>query len=134
MREFYDAHRDYNKFAVVFNALIHNKVDRLENGDEDLIKFFADFEKSEHVNNTVVFFMGDHGLRTSTFRSTLQVWFHFLKPLYITLYSPTSFCSMGAPCFWMSQMYISVKILLFIGEKKVCPIIVGLILYWLEFR
>ena len=72
MRDFFDANRDYNKFAIVFNALIHNKIDRLENGDDDLINFFTQLDESEHANNTVVFFMGDHGLRTSTFRSTLQ--------------------------------------------------------------
>ena len=69
---FLDAYPDRNKFAFIFNALTHNKLNLLENADLDILKFYEKFERSAHVNNTVLILFGDHGLRASTFRAMLQ--------------------------------------------------------------
>ena len=71
-KDFFDAHRGFKKFAFVFNCFTHNTMDRIENADDDMKNFLLEFEKSEHGQNTIVFLGGDHGLRSGSWRATIQ--------------------------------------------------------------
>ena len=71
LRDYFNELRDYNKFAIVVNNLIHDELNRLEVADNDTLNFLKMVEKSEHVNNTIIMIIGDHGIRAvEGFRAT----------------------------------------------------------------
>ena len=73
LKQYFKVYRRSKKFALaIFSALTHNKMNSVESADNDIIDFFEFLNTFGFLNNTVVILFGDHGLRASGFRSTLQ--------------------------------------------------------------
>lgn len=61
------------KFAFMFHgAYSHDDINAVEVADEDTMEHFEFFEKSDHLNNTIIIIMADHGHRFAKFRETQQ--------------------------------------------------------------
>lgn len=88
IREFFDAHIDYNKFGLILHNVLHGGLDRAENADQDTVDFLKDIQNSLHGENTVVVVMGDHGLRTSDYRATLTGKLEERLPMLSITYPP----------------------------------------------
>ena len=72
LNQLFEEHKEYKKFAMILDTLIHHGVRYAENLDNDTETFLREFSTSPHGKNTAVFVLGDHGLRTGRARSTLQ--------------------------------------------------------------
>ena len=69
---FFDAYINVKKFSYSIMArLSHNSLDSVQLVDADLANFMTDLQRKGHLNNTMFIVVGDHGLRSSSFRSTL---------------------------------------------------------------
>jgi len=88
LREYYEAYKDYNKFTSIFLNIMHGVIGTVENADHDLVELLKHVENSDHGKNTVVIFMGDHGLRTSAIRKTLTGKMEERLPMLSITYPP----------------------------------------------
>ena len=92
LKDFFNVYSDFNKFSMlVFSNLAHGELNSAALIDDDIIDLFAD---ETLKNDTVVIIFGDHGLRTSGFRSTVQGKLEERLP-FMSLTLPT----------WFSQKY-----------------------------
>ncbi|XP_028405370.1 uncharacterized protein LOC114527863 [Dendronephthya gigantea] len=69
----YEQYPKQRKFLLHFASEIsHNKFNVPGMFDKDLLQFLTSFKEKGYLKNTVLILFGDHGLRTSDFRQTLQ--------------------------------------------------------------
>ena len=57
---------------VISSALTHGESKRATLIDQDVVDFYTTLKASNHHNNTIVIFFGDHGNRASEFRASIQ--------------------------------------------------------------
>ena len=88
IRDYFDMNKDYNKLGVVLHNLLHNRIDRAENIDNDTAIFLKEIQDSVHGKNTIIFLMGDHGLRSSDIRGTLTGKLEERLPMLSITYPP----------------------------------------------
>ncbi|EDO43929.1 predicted protein, partial [Nematostella vectensis] len=73
LEDFVNAYWDRPKFGVVFfSYLTHNDENALGYADKDLVELFSNLERDSHLNNSMVFIMGDHGIRFGEWRKTMH--------------------------------------------------------------
>ena len=73
LKRFFNAFSNVNKFGVIlFSHLSHNHMNRISVADEDVLSFYNFLSDNKFNNDTVVILFGDHGMRISGFRKTLQ--------------------------------------------------------------
>ncbi len=71
-RSFYSSYKNIPKFSLsVFSTGFHNNLNYPMLGDSCLVNFIEEMKSAGHLDNTILFIFGDHGLRSSGFRSTV---------------------------------------------------------------
>ena len=70
-KNFFDTLRDERKFIFIANNIGHKHIQSMALADEDTLDVYRYFKQHGHLQNTAVIMFGDHGPRTSSFRSTL---------------------------------------------------------------
>ena len=74
LKRYFKAYHDYKKFAFLqLGRLSHRDMNLLAGAtDDDIIAFYNFLNLSGYFENTVVFMLGDHGIRSGWFRTTLH--------------------------------------------------------------
>ena len=73
MLSFFRRYKHRPKFAFsLFSGISHDDINTIGYAEEDLKIFLQTFEQESFLNNTLLIIFGDHGLRFSSLRKTIQ--------------------------------------------------------------
>jgi len=73
MYDFAEMYKDKPKFSFVFHAeFTHDGFSQVRLVDNDLLNLMKDLEHNNHLNNTILIMMADHGARFHEVRQTVQ--------------------------------------------------------------
>ena len=88
--DFFDAYKHSLKFSLtVFSRLFHNNLNEVSLADDSVLSHIRTLKKRGHLDKTILITFGDHGLRTSDFRSTIQGKLEERLPFMSILLPPT---------------------------------------------
>ena len=72
MRNFFNTFQEHRKFIFINSSPIgHNVINKMVLADDDTFEAYGYLRQHGYLENTAVIMFGDHGPRTSSFRSTL---------------------------------------------------------------
>ena len=87
---FFDGYKQNLKFSfTAFSLLFHNNLNAASSADDSVLNHIITLKKKGHLDNTILITFGDHGLRASQFRSTIQGKLEERLPFMSILLPPT---------------------------------------------
>lgn len=85
-KDFAETFRKYSYFGFFWmNSFSHNKLNSLSRMDNKVREFLEDISKEDVLNNTIVLFFSDHGLRFGEIRYTHTGWLEERLPIFFML-------------------------------------------------
>lgn len=71
--DFYKEYKSSGKFSITcFSYLFHHNMNGVATADDSLVNFLQEFQRQGYGNDTILILLGDHGMRVSKFRDTVQ--------------------------------------------------------------
>ncbi|KAK4875175.1 hypothetical protein RN001_011597 [Aquatica leii] len=91
LRDFANTFAKYLYFGFFWmNSFSHNDINSVSRMDTKLYGLLDELVKSQVLNNTIVFFFSDHGIRFGTFRYSTSGWLEERLPFFY-IYIPETF-------------------------------------------